>query len=72
VIRRDASRLDNAPSLEALHGLGARLADHVELEERELFPLIEQTVPEHDLSVLGERLRDASQVIPAVLDAASS
>jgi hypothetical protein len=60
LIRRDASRLDNTPSLEALHELGARLADHVELEERELFPLIEQTVPERDLSALGERLRAAS------------
>jgi iron-sulfur cluster repair protein YtfE (RIC family) len=60
LIRRDAGRLDNAPSLELLHELGARLADHVELEERELFPLIERTVPEEDLAELGERLQRAA------------
>jgi iron-sulfur cluster repair protein YtfE (RIC family) len=46
-----------APDLELLHMLGARLEQHVRLEERELFPLIEQVVPESDLmhlaSVLG-------------------
>jgi hypothetical protein len=60
LIRCDAARLDDPPSLEALHDLGARLADHVELEERELFPLIEQTLPEDALAALGEQLRDAA------------
>ena len=57
LIRRDATRLANEPSLELLHELGSRLADHVHLEERELFPLIEETIPEPELEALGERLR---------------
>jgi hemerythrin-like domain-containing protein len=57
VIRRDAGRLTAAPSLELLHELGDRLAAHVHLEEQELFPLIEATLPEPELSALGERLR---------------
>ena len=40
------------------HALGARLADHVKLEEQELFPLIERTVPEAELAALGQRLRE--------------
>jgi DUF438 domain-containing protein len=57
LIRRDATRLANEPSLELLHELGSRLADHVHLEERELFPLIDETIPEPELEALGERLR---------------
>jgi hypothetical protein len=60
LIRRDAGRLADAPPLELLHELGARLAAHVELEERELLPLIEQTIPEPELVELGNRLRDAA------------
>ncbi len=41
-----------------LHALGDRLADHVRLEENELFPLVERTLPEPALAALGERLRD--------------
>ena len=59
LIRRDADQLANAPRLELLHDLGARLAAHVELEEHELFPLIEQTIPEPELDALGDRLRNA-------------
>ena len=57
LIRRDAERLAHEPSLELLHELGNRLADHVHLEERELFPLIEETIAEPELQALGERLR---------------
>jgi Hemerythrin HHE cation binding domain len=60
LIRRDAVRLAGMPSLELLHDLGARLADHVQLEEHEVFPLIEATIPEPDLQVLGDRMRDAA------------
>jgi hypothetical protein len=41
-----------------LHELGARLDDHVRLEEHELFPLVERTLPEPAMAALGERLRD--------------
>jgi hypothetical protein len=54
LIRRDAGQLANAPRLELLHDLG------VELEEHELFPLIEQTIPEPELDALGDRLRNAT------------
>lgn len=61
MIRRDAGRLVGSPSLEQLHDLGKRLADHVRLEEHEVFPLIEATVPEAELQALGRRLRDAER-----------
>lgn len=57
LIRRDAERVRKAPSVELLHDLGERLAAHVRLEERELFPLIEETIPEPELRALGDRLR---------------
>lgn len=60
LIRRDASRLANAPRLEQLHLLGVRLSAHVRLEEREVFPLIERTIPAPELVALGEFLRKAA------------
>jgi hypothetical protein len=57
LIRRDADRVATSPSVELLHALGERLADHVHLEERELFPLVEKTIPEPELQALGDRLR---------------
>ena len=60
LIRRDASRLTDRPPLVLLHDLGVRLSTHVELEEREVFPLVEATIPERELLELGERLRNAA------------
>ena len=60
LIRRDAARLTAPPPLELLHDLGARLSSHVELEEHEVFPLVEATIPEPELIELGERLRNAA------------
>ncbi len=59
-IRRDAALLAGTPPLELLHDLGGRLADHVQLEEHEVFPLIEAAIPESELRALGERIREAS------------
>jgi len=56
-IRRDVERLAAGSELDLLHELGVRLADHVRLEENELFPLVERTLPEPALAALGERLR---------------
>jgi hypothetical protein len=56
VIRRDAVQLTVAPTLEVLHLLGVRLADHIAFEEHELFPLIEATLTEDELRVLGDRI----------------
>lgn len=55
-IRRDVERLRAGASPELLHELGGRLAEHVKLEENELFPLVEQTLPQPALAELGERL----------------
>ncbi len=60
LIRRDAARLATTPPLDLLHDLGARLASHVRFEEHELFTLIEAAIPEDELEVLGDRIRDAT------------
>lgn len=57
LIRRDAARVADAPTLELLHALGERLTAHVKLEEQQLFPLIESRLPEPALIALGERLQ---------------
>jgi len=52
LIRRDADALERAgePPLERLHELGDRLEAHVRHEERVLFPLIEEALPEDELA----------------------
>ena len=47
--------------LDALHALGTALERHVRLEEREVFPLIEETLPEE----AAERLVEAIQAAEA-------
>ena len=54
-IRGMAARLSCAHT-DLLHELGERLSEHVRLEEREVFPLIEAAMPEPELHALGERL----------------
>jgi hypothetical protein len=44
------------PDLDALHLLGERLAEHVRLEERELFPLVESALPAERLTRLATEL----------------
>jgi hypothetical protein len=60
LIRRDAVRLAGTPPVELLHDLGARRADHVQLEEHKVFTPIEATIPEPEPQALGERIRDAA------------
>ncbi len=43
----------------ALHELGRLLADHVRLEERELFPLIERALPAQHLAAVAAALEHA-------------
>lgn len=63
LIRAGIAAVSVAPSLELLHRTGERLAAHVRLEEREVFPLIEGTIPEPEpepeLRSLGARLGEA-------------
>lgn len=54
-----------APDLDRLHDLGRRLAEHVRLEEQELFPLIERTLSTERLSRLADELHQAESSDPA-------
>jgi hypothetical protein len=51
---------DDSPELACLHKLGRILSDHVRLEERELFALIEHTLPATDLAAVARALQDAA------------
>lgn len=57
-IRGHADKLayDDAPTAATLNELGVSLADHVRLEERELFPLIERALPAAALTALATAL----------------
>lgn len=56
-IRHRAASLAAVPATpDALHALGERLAAHVRLEERELFPLIERTLPPEALAAVAAAL----------------
>lgn len=48
----DAVGSMDRPGLDVLHELGAQLEQHVRREERELFPLIEQSMPDAELGRL--------------------
>jgi hemerythrin-like domain-containing protein len=50
---------DLAPPVAALQELGRLIFDHVRLEERELFPLIESAMPEQQLAAVAVALEDA-------------
>jgi hemerythrin-like domain-containing protein len=58
-IRCHAERVATDASVQRLHALGERLASHVHLEEREMFPLIEERLSDVELSTLGARLEAA-------------
>ena len=65
-IRQRADRLadESAADPDALRELGERLAAHVRLEERELFPVIEQAMPGEELMALAlsmERADDRTE-----------
>lgn len=47
--------------VDALHDLGARLAAHVRLEERELFVHIEETMPPEPLAAVAAALDEAER-----------
>jgi Hemerythrin HHE cation binding domain len=54
--RADALAVDEAPDPATLRELGEDLADHVRLEERELFGLIEAALPAARLAVVATAL----------------
>jgi hemerythrin-like domain-containing protein len=59
--RADAVRRDCAPAAQTLHTLGSCLSEHVRLEERQLFPLIEEAMPDAELANLGVALEEAER-----------
>jgi iron-sulfur cluster repair protein YtfE (RIC family) len=58
-IRADAVAINTAADLETAHGLGQRLNDHVRFEERVLFELLEERLPEDELTRLGDEIAAA-------------
>jgi hemerythrin len=62
-IRALARRLEaeDAPDPRTLESLGVRLAAHVRMEERELFPLVEQALPKAALAGLAAELEEAER-----------
>jgi hypothetical protein len=67
-IRAAVASLRSAPqpATDELHGLGDQLAEHVRMEERELFPMIERTVPAAALDALVDRVVQAERSGSAV------
>ncbi|HVW17432.1 MAG TPA: hemerythrin domain-containing protein [Solirubrobacteraceae bacterium] len=65
-IRHRADRIAARPvsGADDLHDLGERLAAHVRLEERELFPLIERAMPADELLALARALERAEDEPP--------
>jgi hypothetical protein len=57
--RADALAVDATPDPAFLHELGKSLADHVRLEERQLFPLIESALPDARLATVAAALENA-------------
>lgn len=59
-IRHRAGCLEGgAATAQELHELGTELDAHVRLEERRVFPLIEEAIPEPELSALAASLEEA-------------
>lgn len=53
---------DSPTTIAALHELGRLISDHVRLEERELFPLIESALPAQQLAAVAAALEDAQDL----------
>jgi hemerythrin-like domain-containing protein len=62
IIRRDAALVAGGASAPELRRLGQELASHVRLEERRVFPLVEETLSVLELDRLGHRLAEAMGV----------
>lgn len=62
-IRAQAARVAKRPqsTLPELHALGTALQQHVRLEERELFPMIENAMPADELLELAQTLERAGR-----------
>lgn len=56
LIERDLEELDSETGLERVREIGRLVHDHVRLEERQLFPKIEEALPAAAIDELSERL----------------
>ncbi len=65
-IRHRIATLDqgSAASVASLHELGSLIADHVRLEERQLFPMIEDALPEEELTAVAAALEQSGSSEP--------
>lgn len=61
--RADALARDSASTAGSIRELGVRLADHVRLEERKLFPLIERAMPAAALVAVAAALEQAERTL---------
>jgi hemerythrin-like domain-containing protein len=61
MIRHRAAALADVGTAASLQQLGAELAAHVRLEEREVFPLIERVMPTHELEAVAQELESGSR-----------
>ena len=50
---------DSITPIAELRGLGNLISDHVRLEERELFPMIEKALPTAELAAVAVALENA-------------
>jgi hemerythrin-like domain-containing protein len=66
VIRRRAADLSDGaqPAVDDLHSLGGLLERHIRYEERVLFPLIERSLNDAQLTALGEAFARAERPEP--------
>ena len=64
--RAEAVLAEPASSVAALRELGGLLAAHVRLEERQLFPLIEEAMPAPSLAAVAVALDQAEAVLAAL------
>ena len=64
-IRQQADQLanDNTPTPASLQHLGTLLATHVRMEERELFPVLEQAMPADQLELTARALHEHEQAL---------
>ncbi len=58
-IRAAVDALPAGGGVDGAHELGRLLHDHVRYEERHLFALLEERLPEHDLAQLGDAIERA-------------
>ncbi len=55
-IRKAVLQLEIAPSLEIMHNLGNLLQEHIRLEERAVFPLVEESLSPESLDIIQSRI----------------